>query len=110
MACPELFGVVNDNGKFCMKTPPQSASPDWFGTARELGTDGWNDFEHLLFHPGSTLNGVVNDKFFKGPTPRGSLATDWINKAPLSVGNVGWKGFQFLFFDPEGKTVSRLQR
>ena len=75
-----------------MGTPPQSASPDWLGTAKELGTDGWNDFEQLSFYPASTLNGVLNDKFSKGPSPQGSSATDWINQATL-IGKVGWKGF-----------------
>ena len=84
-----------------MRSPPQCASPDWLGTAKEIGPDGWNDFEHLFFHPDGTLYSVLNDKFYKGPPPQGSSATDWFNQATLIV-NVGWKDFQFLFFDPEG--------
>ena len=96
MACSELFGVVNDDGKFYMRTPPQRASPDWLGTAKEIGTEGWNDFEHLFFHPDGTLYGVLNDKFYKGPPPQGSSATAWINQATL-IGNVGWKGHSVPF-------------
>lgn len=55
MACLELFGVVNHDGKFYVRTSPQCANPDWLGTAKEIGTDGWNDFEHLFFHPDGTL-------------------------------------------------------
>lgn len=101
MACPELFGVVKGDGKFYTRTPPQCASPNWLGTAKEIGMESWNDFEHLFFHPDGTLYGVLNDRFYKGPPPQGSSATAWVNQATL-IGNVGWKGFQFLFFHPDG--------
>lgn len=44
---------------------------------------------------------VMNDKFYKGPSPQGSSAREWINQATL-IGNVGRRCFQFLFFDPDG--------
>ena len=100
MTCTELFGVVND-GKFFKRTPPQCGNPDWLDTAKPIGTEGWNDFKHLFFHPEGILYGVVRDKFYKGPLPDGSSSTEWINKATL-IGNVGWNAFQFLFFAPDG--------
>ncbi|XP_078363202.1 uncharacterized protein LOC144647292 isoform X2 [Oculina patagonica] len=104
MACHELFGVVNDGrfaGNFYKRTPPQCGSPNWLGTAKPIGIGGWNDFNHLFFHPDGTLYGVWDDKFYKGPPPEGSSAFDWKTKASL-IGNVGWKDFKFLFFDPDG--------
>ena len=92
------------DGKLYARTPPQYANDDWLGSTTELGTggtEGWNDFQFLFFHPDGTLYGVWNDKFYKGPLPEGISATDWINQAIL-IGTNGWKAFKFLFFDPEG--------
>ncbi|XP_078363502.1 uncharacterized protein LOC144647591 [Oculina patagonica] len=46
------------------------------------------------------LFGVVNDEFYKRTPPQYGN-DNWIGTATI-VGTGGWKGFQFLFFDPEG--------
>ena len=95
------FYAVTYGGEFYKGTPPESASASWMTSAVRIGTTGWADFRHLFFHPDGTLFGVVNDKFYKAPPPKGSSSEEWIAQATL-IGDGGWESFKFLFFDPEG--------
>lgn len=86
----ELFGVTND-GEFYKRYPPQNKKDSWLGSALKIGTSGWDNFQHLFFHPDGTLYGVWDGRLHKGPPP---TITDlnWLNGATL-IGFGGWERF-----------------
>lgn len=100
MSSQYLFAVTHE-GEFYKRGPPQNASDCWMASISKIGSGGWNDFHHLFFHPDGILYGVVNDKFYRGPPPRGCSSEEWVEQATL-IGKGGWNSFKFLFFDPDG--------
>lgn len=104
MSSQYLFAVTH-GGEFYKRAPPQNASDCWMASATQIGSTGWNDFQHLFFHPDGILYGVMDDKFYKGPPPKGSSSDKWIAEATL-IGSGGWNSFQFLFFDPDGELLA----
>ena len=99
----ELFGVVEENGKFYKRIPPQHSGDSWLGTATLIGDGGWADFKHLFFHPDGTLYGVLHGKFYKGPLPSSATSRQsWIANEATIIGASGWHVFKFLFFHPNG--------
>ena len=97
-----LFGVTN-GGKFYKRSPPQDENDSWLGSAQQIGSDGWDSFQHLFFHPDGTLYGVLDRQLYKG------LPQTVPNQSPTDgatiIGSGGWEVFQFLFFDPPWRSV-----
>ena len=96
----DLYGVVEDSGKFYERYPPELGD-NWLGTAELIGQGGWASFRHLFFHPDGTLYGVYSGTFYKAPPPLDGSAVNWLSGATI-IGYSGWNDFQFLFFDPNG--------
>lgn len=106
MSSLDLFGVMYgaDGGAFYHKIPCENYSKDWQSSMERIGESGWNEFQHLFFHPDGDLCGVARDasQLVKAPTPSNpsTLQQDWCKHATTVSDNMG--NFKLLFFDPEG--------
>ena len=106
MSSMDLFGVMYgaDGGGFYHKIPCENYSKDWQNSMEQIGASGWNEFDHLFFHPDGDLYGVPRNssELVKAPPPSDpcALKGDWWDDAALVSNNMG--NFKLLFFDPEG--------
>ena len=106
MSSLDLFGVMYgaDGGGFYHKIPCENYNKDWQSSMEKIGASGWNEFDHLFFHPDGDLYGVQrkSSQLKKAPPPSNpsALQQNWWANATLVSDNM--ENFKLLFFDPEG--------
>ena len=106
MSSLDLFGAMygSDGSGFYHKIPCENYTEDWKGSMQQIGKSGWNEFQHLFFHPEGDLYGVVEDtkQLVKAPPPSNPSTeqSEWRKAATVVSSDMG--NFKFLFFDPDG--------
>lgn len=88
------------HGPFWKDTPPKYERDNWIARATKIGTNDWNNFEHLFFGPNGHLYAVnykKNGTFHWAPAPtRGN--DNWIARAD-KFGAGQWKDYKFLLWN-----------
>lgn len=89
-------------GSFWKGTPPKHANDNWTARATQIGTNDWNNFEHLFFGPDGQLYAVNhknNGTFYRGRAPTHGY-DNWIDNADVDkFGTGNWRNYKFLLVD-----------